>query len=263
MGAATSSSQGLNMTRRKPKMKIPIKTPTEMNVENMPNSLISDMKEATPKTIDINELSGTDPCVPLIIDDLPNAEDNKSVSESNSEFANRIQVLVNERDELKNQYIRLKADFENYRKHEADRQSRAKSVGREVIVEALLPVFESLGKALDLCKPETSMEGLREGLDISIKLFKKVLMENGVQIFCEPNDVFDPLMHLAVSKDEVESPAECEEIVSQVYQSGIIVNGRVFKPAMVKVGYKPKSDGNSETKSANDNVNNADCDLTS
>lgn len=237
-----------------------------MNVEDISNSNkseISDMKESKPKALDINELSGSDPCVPLILDDLPKVEDNKSLPDSSSDFVKKIQSLVTELEDWKNQYIRLKADFENYRKHEADRQSRAKSVGREVIVEALLPVFESIGKAMDLCKPDTSMEGLREGLDISFKLFKKVLMENGVQIFGEPNDIFDPLIHLAVSKEEVESSSECIEVVSQVYQSGIIVNGRVCKPAMVKVGYKPKSDVNSETKSANDNVNNAECDLIS
>lgn len=233
--------------------------------------------QPVPQTINISELQSSDPCAAVgkseQSSDTKHSEQEATKSFENeiNEMKQKLQELLSERDDWKNQYIRIKADFENYRKREEERFSRAVASSRELLVEALLPVYESFNRALDLCKPETSIDGLKAGLDLAHKLFIQVLLNNGVKIFGAVNEAFDPALHNAISKDDNVPDGEYTEIISQVYQSGIMVNGRVFKPAMVKVGYqlKPKAENvdnvdnklennNVETKSDNNSINDTE-----
>ena len=250
-------------------MKIPKKTFADAkNTSGIATDVCCEVN-TTPQIVNVAELQCADPCVPIITDDLANPAVTHqyevcNTNDQTNSVSNKINELISDRDDWKNQYVRIKADFENYRKRESERVARAEASSRELLVEALLPVYDSLNRALDLCRPDANIDGLKTGLDQAYKLFQQVLVNNGVQIVGEVNEIFDPALHNAITKDDNIPSGEYTEIIAQVYQPGVVVNGRPFKPAMVKVGYLPRPNDeqvdieSNDTKSDIDSVNNAE-----
>jgi len=137
------------------------------------------------------------------------------------------------REELakeKDSYLRLRADYENFRRRNQEATIRARQDATADAVEKILPVTDSLDRALKICEDEK----VREGLILIKKQFETSLEQLGVTEIKAEGEVFDHNFHNAVMKGEVEG----DEVgkVLEVFQRGYKIGNKVIRYAMVKVG---------------------------
>lgn len=140
-------------------------------------------------------------------------------------------------DELYNQYLRLSADFDNFRKRQAQEQLATRQYGAQGAVEELLPVLDNL---------ERAMASLNEGSDAKILFQSLRLMQNQLSealraIGLEPlqamGQPFDPQLHEAVGQEPRDDVSD--HSVVQVQQAGYRFKDRILRPAMVVVAISP------------------------
>lgn len=136
-----------------------------------------------------------------------------------------------EDEELNVKYLRLAADFQNFRRRVEKEKSDIYAYANEKIVIELLAVIDNFERAL-----EHSVEGAEafsEGMGKIFKQLKGVLEKSGVEEIPAIGEDFDPNFHHAVL---TENTAEYESgKVSCVLQKGYLLNTKVIRPAMVKV----------------------------
>jgi molecular chaperone GrpE len=149
--------------------------------------------------------------------------------------------LATELDDLRQTLLRRQADFDNYRKRtEKERQDDSKRATSRVI-EALIPIIDSFEQALAAHR-EAEYENYRRGFE----LIYKQLLENITKLGAERVDplgkLFDPHLHQAV--DRAETKDEADGTILSVFQPGYVFNGRVLRPAMVRVAIHPNPASN-------------------
>ena len=138
---------------------------------------------------------------------------------------------VKEDEDLNTKYLRLMADFQNYKKRTEKQKSEIHAYANEKIVLKLIEVMDNFERALGA--DNSDGDGFRQGIEMIFKQLSDVLADSGVKEIETENAVFDPNFHNAVmmeDTDEVESG-----MISEVLQKGYTLNGRVIRPAMVKV----------------------------
>ncbi len=135
-----------------------------------------------------------------------------------------------EDEELNTRYLRLAADFQNYKKRVEKEKGDIYAYANEKIVVELLDVIDNFERALE---HSTENESFAEGMNLIFKQFKGVLEKNGVEEINALGEQFDPNFHHAVL---TENSTEHESgKVTQVLQKGYLLNKKVIRPAMVKV----------------------------
>lgn len=136
-------------------------------------------------------------------------------------------VEVNEYQE---RYQRLLADFENYKKREEASKADFKKFAQSSLIEKLLPVIDNLDRALAKADED---DAFVEGVIMTRKELMKILENEGLEEIASDGCEFDHNVHQAVlaeENDEVE-----ENHIIETFQKGYKLNGRVLRPAMVKV----------------------------
>ncbi|MEM9243334.1 MAG: nucleotide exchange factor GrpE [Pseudomonadota bacterium] len=134
---------------------------------------------------------------------------------------------------LEDQLLRTRADMENIRRRAERDVTNAHKYGLEKIINALLPVMDSLEKAQDHAANHPDAQEIHEGVVLTIKMFLDVLQKFDVEQIDPINDRFDPQAHEAMSmvaQEDVDS-----ETVVNVLQKGYKLNGRLIRPARVFV----------------------------
>lgn len=135
-----------------------------------------------------------------------------------------------EAQEYYDQLIRLKADFENYRRRSEKEKKDYLDWGKEKILLKQISIDDVLQQALKSAKTGNNIESIVVGLEMISKEFSKMLKEEGVEeVKCEK---FDP--NFCEALDQVESD-EKDGTVLEVYQKGYKMNGKLIRPAKVKV----------------------------
>jgi len=141
------------------------------------------------------------------------------------------ETLSKEEEELNVRYLRLAADFQNYKKRVEKEKNDIYAYANEKIVVELLDVIDNFERALD--HSDDNNEGFAEGMSMIFKQFKGVLERSGVEEMKAVGEQFDPNFHHAVM---TENSVEYESgNVTQVLQKGYMLNKKVIRPAMVKV----------------------------
>ncbi len=134
---------------------------------------------------------------------------------------------------LKDQLLRTVAESENIRRRASRDVENAHKYANEKLLEALLPVLDSLEKALELPDQSDDAKAVLEGIEISLKMFRETLERGGVLIVDPLGEPFDPSKHEAlamVPNEEVEPNS-----VIEVVQKGYLLNERVVRAARVIV----------------------------
>ena len=149
-----------------------------------------------------------------------------------------LQTLRAEHDTLQSQYMRIAADFDNFRK----RQSRDQDDLRQQLVcstlSEILPVVDNFERARQQLNPEgEEAQALHRSYQGLYKQLVEVLKQQGVARMEVVGQEFDPTLHEAVLREEnTEHP---EDVVIEELQRGYHLNGRVLRHAMVKVSMGP------------------------
>ena len=134
---------------------------------------------------------------------------------------------------LRDQLLRTVAESENIRRRASRDVENAHKYANEKLLEDLLPVLDSLEKALELADQSDDAKAVLEGIEISLRMFRETLERGGVAIVDPLGEPFDPSKHEAlamVPKDEVEPNS-----VIEVVQKGYLLNERVVRAARVIV----------------------------
>lgn len=135
-----------------------------------------------------------------------------------------------ERDELRDQLLRRRADFENYRKRvERDRQQAALDA-EAALIKRLIPTLDNLERALGAGGTEGS---LREGVELTLRELTAALEAAGVRIQNPAGQRFDPRTQQALAHEVV--PGYDDGVVVEVFRKGYFFGDRLLRPALVKV----------------------------
>lgn len=138
-------------------------------------------------------------------------------------------VLANE--ELQNQFLRLQADFANYkRRMEKDRETLS-TMALEKFVNQLLPIMDNFERALSSF--QQSDEKLYEGIQMIYSQVVDTFEKNGITQIKPVNEAFDPNYHYAILMDD--SGEKESGTVTEVLQLGYLLKDKVLRPATVKV----------------------------
>lgn len=135
--------------------------------------------------------------------------------------------LLKEKEE---RYLRMYAEFENYKKRTEKEKQNTALYAKADVVEMLLPVIDSMENAIAI---ETADENLKQGISLMFEQIRIFLEKNGVEEIGKIGEEFNPELHEAISIQEVEN-ANSGEIIS-VFRKGYKIKDRIIRHAMVIV----------------------------
>jgi molecular chaperone GrpE len=140
------------------------------------------------------------------------------------------EALRRERDELREQLLRKRAEFENYRKRvERDRQQAGTDAAADVL-KGLVPTLDNLDRALESASKD---DPLREGVELTRRELLAFLESQGVEVHDPVGQPFDPEIHQALSHEPVTGFAD--GTIVEAFRKGYSYKGRLLRPALVKV----------------------------
>ena len=130
----------------------------------------------------------------------------------------------------KDQFLRLAAEYDDYRKRTAKEKENLWTEAKADTVQAFLPVYDNLDRAM---KQETADEAYKKGVEMTMNQLKEVFAKLGVTEIEAEGRPFDPNLHNAVMHIEDENLGE--NTVAQVFQAGFMLGEKVIRFAMVQV----------------------------
>jgi len=171
----------------------------------------------------------------------------KTTDESVTDLDN-IEKLKKSLEEANDKYIRLYADFENYRKVTARNKEEQLKYANEELLTDILTVIDHLELALQHSTTNETSNALAEGVQLTLKELKVVLEKHGLITIEALGKPFDPFVHHAMS--QVESEEAAENTVVKEFRKGYMLKDRVLRATLVGVAKKPSSPCASRDNSA-------------
>lgn len=141
-----------------------------------------------------------------------------------------IEQLKQQLADEQNKYLRLAAEYDNYRKRSLKEKDHIYSDGVGDTLTKFLPIYDNLERAL---QQETADEAYKKGVEMIMTAMQETLSKCGVEVFGTAGDAFDPEMHNAVMHIEDESLGE--NVIADVFQKGFRIGEKIVRFAMVRV----------------------------
>lgn len=175
------------------------------------------------------------------IKEEPNQEEISEISEQAEEpVSNEEEVKVDEinplqekYDTLNNQYIRLAADFDNYRKRNEQEREALLKYGAENTLKKMLEVLDNFERGLKAIETVEDCEKVKECYNLAYKNFTDVLAKAGLETIKAEGEVFDPNLHEAVMRTPDSDKPE-NTIITEL-QKGYKLGDKVLRPTLVNV----------------------------
>lgn len=153
-----------------------------------------------------------------------------------AETAEVIETMNAKLESASNQYARLQADFDNYRRRTKEEQARLSKTVTASIIKKFLPVLDNLDRALAHMSKDENAGPYLEGFQLMEKVFNKVMQEFGLVEIDAQGKPFDPYYHEALM--EIQSDDVEEDTVAAVLQKGYMIGEEVLRPSKVQVAHK-------------------------
>ena len=203
--------------------------------------------------IDVNDASSDDatPDNSAETDDLAQTQESaapKPMSDQPSESSgadtdedsdSALRAAKSEAEKYRDMALRAEAEMQNLRRRSERDVQNAHKFGAERLIQNLLPVVDSLEKAVEASQQAETAEDdpQLEGLKLCLKLFTDVLIKEGIEVVEPMGQPFDPNVHEALSI--IENPDMEPNTVMAVIQKGYRLHERLVRPAMVMVSKAP------------------------
>lgn len=187
----------------------------EMDVE--PSETMSDEENQEQEIV--NEQQGT-------ADDSSNCE---------QELEKQVEELNQQLEDQKDKYLRLSAEFDNYRKRTIREKAELILNGSEKSIMSLLPVVDDLERAIKTMEKSTDVDAVKQGVELIYHKFLSALSQNGVKVIETNDKSLDTDYHEAIAV----IPAPCDDSKGKVLdcvQTGYTMNDKVIRHAKVVVG---------------------------
>lgn len=149
------------------------------------------------------------------------------------ELQKKLDLSENSDKKAQDQYIRAHAEMENIRRRSERDVSNARKFALERFSKDLLPVIDSMEKALEVQSESEDMGAMKEGISMTMKIFLDTISKFGLQQIATIGEAFDPNIHEAMAMQPSNEVAE--NYIIEVFQNGYELNGRVIRPARVIV----------------------------
>ena len=164
------------------------------------------------------------------------AEETEQSEETKQIETDKIKKLEEEIETQKNQYVRLAADFDNYRKRQAQEREALLKYGAEETLKKLLPVLDTVERAQKSFQELDDPAKLKESFDAIQKQLVDALDKIGLKKIEAVGKEFDPNLHEAVMQTPANGHPD-HTIIAEL-QSGYQLHDRIVRPAMVNVAVK-------------------------
>lgn len=151
------------------------------------------------------------------------------------------QTLAAKNEEVKalqDKYLRLAAEFENFKRLSQRDQREYIRFANESLLKELLPIVDNLERAIKSAKENPGSDGLIQGVELVLKQCLETLAKFGVRPVKSVGEAFDPSHHQAVA--HMQSGDASGKIVVEEYQKGYLLHDRILRAAMVAVAAVPK-----------------------
>jgi len=146
-----------------------------------------------------------------------------------------IEDLGNKVIELNDKYLRLSAEFDNYRKRTLKEKMDLTKFGGESVLVKILPVVDNLERALASIRETSDIDAVKQGIELIYNNFSEFLNQNGLKPIESQNMEFNSDIHEAITKIPVTDPEQKGKVVD-VIQTGYYMHDRVIRFAKVVVG---------------------------
>jgi len=161
---------------------------------------------------------------------IKESADLKKVAEPDGTFD--VNPLQEQLDAQKDKYMRLMAEFDNFKKRTAVEFAKTAGNANKALIHDLIEIREAFGRALD-SKAETDSNAFKDGVQLIFNKFDEVLTKHGLESFGEVGEKFDPALHDAMMKQpNAEIP---EEHVSAIFEKGYKLKDGIIRHAKVAV----------------------------
>jgi len=142
----------------------------------------------------------------------------------------QLQLKANENEE---KYLRLYAEFENYKRRIQKENETNKKYQSQRVLTDILPTIDNIERALQIEGSDESFKSLQKGVQMVHESLLRALQENGLEEIKSEGQEFDPNYHQAVVQDD--NPDFKSGEITQELQKGYKLKDRVLRPSMVKV----------------------------
>ena len=186
----------------------------------------------------------------------PEAVDDASGLEAVPEREDDVEAVRREAADLREQLLRKRAEFENYRRRTEREREQVSQEKAAQVLKGLIPPIDNLERALaaatelDASAQRTVVDErggasprraeddpLRQGVELILRELKALLESSGVTVENPVGQPFDPLRHQALSTEE--APGQADGTVLEVFRKGYALKDRLLRPALVKVAQGP------------------------
>ncbi len=181
-------------------------------------------KEKGEESVDIQTESGEEASVPDI---------EVEPAKSKEKLVEELEETKKEAAENYDKYLRVTADLENFKRRAIKERANAINYGNERLIKDILPVVDSLGRALDHAYNSEDFDAFVEGLKLIYDKLLVSLEKHGVERIDAAGKDFDPNFHEAVLQVETEE-FEDNKIVEE-FEKGYLLNGRLLRPVKVSI----------------------------
>ena len=205
-----------------------------------------------PATPDVDAGTPIDP----VVEETPTLDTEIDPANRLQQLEQELNSLKQEHEAVQSQYMRIAADFDNFRKRQArDQDDLRQQLVCSTLTE-ILPVVDNFERARQQLNPEgEEAQALHRSYQGLYKQLVDVLKQQGVARMDVVGQEFDPTLHEAVLREENQEHAE--DIVCEELQRGYHRDGRVLRHAMVKVSMGPGPQSSSEAASEQPQVGDA------
>ncbi len=143
---------------------------------------------------------------------------------------NELQQLADENEE---KYLRLYAEFENYKRRIQKENEINKTYQAQRVLTDILPAIDNIERALQIEGDDETFKSLQKGVQMVHESLINALKDNGLEVIKTEGEAFDPNIHQAVVQDD--NPDFESGEITQELQKGYKLKDRVVRPSMVKV----------------------------
>ena len=197
------------------------------------------------KTEDVAEEAATEATEPEVVEaevieevegEAVEAEPAAEAEEEGEPEEDELAKAKAEAADMRDSYLRLKAEWDNFRKRTAAERESEKVRASESLVKDLIPVIDDMERALDHAKQTGEGGTLTDGVEAVLTKFLQIMGKHKVEQIVAMGEAFDPMKHQAVGTQPDDTVPE--ETVVNVYQKGYQMGDRILRPAMVVTSTK-------------------------
>ncbi len=188
------------------------------------------INEDTPEEGEINKNTDNQKESDTVEETVKKEEKSKKKDKKSKENS-LIEELKSKITEKDDKFLRLAAEYDNFRKRSAKEKSDIYASSKADVINEILPILDNFERAAQ--NSEADFESYKKGIELIFNQFLGVLTKFGVESFGEEGETFDPALHSAVMV--VEDPDLGSNVIAQVFSKGYKLGDKIIREAVVKV----------------------------